>query len=154
MVKEGRLQDRDWDLIWRPPLFPQRIHHHLITLLETFEILYHVTPAPVSSPEPTSASTSAEPSSSPPTHGYSLIPSLLPQRRPDLHILWPKHGFDQHNVPVRRVYIFAFVPHAFFSRLMARLLHIGQALAYWRNGLLSSVCRLVDCMGAESASFA
>ncbi|KYR02814.1 leucine-rich repeat-containing protein (LRR) [Tieghemostelium lacteum] len=123
-AKDGILYHKNFKQIWRPPLYPQNLHTHLLALLEKFEISYSLTNASgntVSNFE----------------DGISLIPSLLGDDRPS--------SFDSYWKPYNsnvdqfgRIYVLEFVPNGFFSRLMVRILNFARAEAkcYWKNGMI------------------
>eukprot|EP01104_Vermistella_antarctica_P009100 TRINITY_DN2320_c0_g1_i2.p1 TRINITY_DN2320_c0_g1~~TRINITY_DN2320_c0_g1_i2.p1 ORF type:complete len:3638 (+),score=457.03 TRINITY_DN2320_c0_g1_i2:486-11399(+) len=64
---------------------------------------------------------------------FTLVPSLLPKDKPSLVEVWNKSHADQFG----RVFMFGFIPLGFFSRLLARLFHVGGAVQYWQNGIVS-----------------
>lgn len=66
----------------------------------------------------------------------TLIPSLLPEDRPDLELLW--RPYDAGKTQFDRRYQLEFVPKGLFSRLMIRVLHhVDGVMSYWRNGLVA-----------------
>jgi small GTP-binding protein len=67
--------------------------------------------------------------------GKSLVPSLLPLRRPGAAIeeLFPSRSDE---AMLGRKYRFDFIPTGLFSRLMVRLLHITEPKVFWRNGFV------------------
>lgn len=91
-------------------------------------------------PQPSAWHGSVTPLTAKQKEGCSLIPSLLPTKRPDasLMALWPARREDDQISEFGRIYRFSFVPAGFFGRVMVRLLgfKLSQILLYWRNGLL------------------
>jgi serine/threonine protein kinase/GTPase SAR1 family protein len=66
----------------------------------------------------------------------TLIPSLLPEDRPDCDLVW--RPMDPGKTQFDRRYQLEFVPKGLFSRLMIRILHHADSvLVYWRNGLIA-----------------
>ncbi|EFA77446.1 leucine-rich repeat-containing protein [Heterostelium album PN500] len=127
-AKDGILSHKSLKQIWRPPLYPENLHPHLIALLEKFEISYNL-----GSKKGGAYSQTIDESA------QSLIPSLLPTERPSaLSSLWTSYNPKVHTEQFGRNYKFEFIPNGFFSRLMVRILNFakGEARCYWRNGML------------------
>eukprot|EP01119_Soliformovum_irregulare_P016349 TRINITY_DN4710_c0_g2_i3.p1 TRINITY_DN4710_c0_g2~~TRINITY_DN4710_c0_g2_i3.p1 ORF type:complete len:1173 (+),score=432.27 TRINITY_DN4710_c0_g2_i3:488-3520(+) len=104
--------------IWREPLFPNKIHAVLLSLLENFEIAFPLTPFSSN------------------YDGQSLIPSLLPANRPpNFEQLWPDQlpTTEKH---LSRCYKFDFIPYGLFGRLIVRCLRNFEATTYWRGGIV------------------
>lgn len=66
----------------------------------------------------------------------TLIPSLLPEDRPDCDLIW--RPFDSSKTQYDRRYQLEFVPKGLFSRLLIRILHhVDSILVYWRYGVIA-----------------
>ena len=116
-TQNGILLKSNLPQIWRPPQYPQKMHQTLIKLLQEFEIIYQL------------AGDSGE--------TKYLIPSLLPELRPTIDILWPEYDTISFKTEFNRSYVIEFVPNGLFSKLMIRFLHfIDKPLKYWRNGII------------------
>jgi Protein tyrosine and serine/threonine kinase/C-terminal of Roc, COR, domain len=65
-----------------------------------------------------------------------MVPCLLRESKPpDLEHFWPR--VEPEAMQLGRIFRFVFFPPAFFSVLMARVLHTGWRLREcWRNGML------------------
>jgi len=67
--------------------------------------------------------------------GRSLVPSLLPDDRPNIEKFWP-HFPEPNERQFSRRYCFGFIPHGFISRMFVRVLHFAEPTVFWRNGML------------------
>ena len=66
----------------------------------------------------------------------TLIPSLLPEDRPDCDLVW--RPSDPSKTQYDRRYQLEFVPKGLFSRLLIRILHhVDSVLVYWRHGIIA-----------------
>lgn len=66
----------------------------------------------------------------------TLIPSLLPEERPDCDLVW--RPVDASKTQYDRQYQLEFVPKGLFSRLLIRILHhVDSILVYWRYGVIA-----------------
>lgn len=66
----------------------------------------------------------------------TLIPSLLPEDRPDCDLVW--RPSDASKTQYDRRYQLEFVPKGLFSRLLIRIMHhVDSVLVYWRNGIIA-----------------
>lgn len=72
-AKDGVLPHANLKHIWKPPLYPQFLHPHLMALLEKFEISFNLNKQ---KPGYLSSATEID------ENARSLIPSLLPSQRP------------------------------------------------------------------------
>lgn len=132
-AREGILFHIHLKQIWRPPEFPEYLHKQFIALFEKFEISFNLTAARYRKKLiEEGVNSSQEPDFY--KDGQSLIPALLPEKRPvELETLWPRFiDGPQYG----RRFSFSFIPQGFFSRLMVRLLHFCETNIYWRNGIL------------------
>jgi C-terminal of Roc, COR, domain len=129
--EDGVLRHSYLAQLWRAPLYPRSVHHDLLSLFHTYELIYQLKPGLLD--------------------GESLVPCLLSERPPSaerLRSAWPP--LPPHEVPHGRVYRFAFFPDAFFSRLMVRVLNSKEwrLLIHWKYGLVISRLVLVFvCVG-------
>jgi small GTP-binding protein len=151
-AKDGILHHIHLKQIWKPPSYPEYLHRHFLALLEKFEISFNLTAAKLrrkrardaAKTSPTGSlnakDTTMKDTKDPEANrdwfenGKSLIPALLPEKRPpEMDLLWPRFvDGPQYG----RRYTFSFIPQGFFSRLMVRLLHFCETNVYWRNGML------------------
>ena len=124
-VKKGVLNHSDLPQLWRAPDFPPYLHRILLNLLEKFEISFYLR----SSQEKVDDNTLAI------YTGKSLVPSLLPDNRPNIEQFWP-HFPNENERQFGRRYNFGFIPHGFISRLFVRVLHFAEPTIFWKNGML------------------
>ena len=124
-VKGGVLNHSDLPQLWRAPEFPPYLHRVLLNLLEQFEISFYLR----------STQEDVEDKSLAIYTGRSLVPSLLPDTRPDIAKYW-SHFPDTSERQFGRRYNFGFIPHGFISRLFVRVLHFAEPTIFWRNGML------------------
>lgn len=118
-TQKGTLQKSVLGQIWRAPRYPPSLHGALIKLLKDFEIIYELPPAPDTNDL------------------VYLIPSLLPDERPHVDLLWPTFDATAVDTEFNRSYTIEFVPNGLFSRLMVRLLHfLDKPIKYWRTGIM------------------
>jgi len=120
-VRDGLLKHAFLEQLWREPLYPRAVHQDLLSLFQSYELIYQLRPGLL--------------------EGESLIPSLLPDEPPSasrLRAAWP--SLPPNEVPHGRVYRFAFFPDAFFSRLMVRVLNSKdwRLLLHWKYGIIIS----------------
>ena len=132
-IRDGTLPHKALKQIWKPPTYPEHLHPHLIALLEQFEILLDLPP---------------DENDQEPLKRY-LVPSLLPEEKPPIDLLWLKH--DDQLQYCRNITL-EFIPNGLFSRFMVRFLHFAdKPLKYWRQGVLAQVCALC-CIPLRSLS--
>ena len=125
-VKNGVLQHSTLPQLWRAPEFPPYLHSILLNLLEKFEISYYLRSTQDKSIEDKSLQIYT---------GKSLVPSLLPDNRPNIEKFW-SHFPDHNEKQFGRKYKFGFIPHGFISRLFVRILHFAEPTVFWKNGML------------------
>jgi serine/threonine protein kinase len=143
-IKNGILQHKDLNLIWREPDYPQRLHRFLLAIFEKFEILHRLD-GTTDIPNLTSdtiidrndnnlnVSTSKDYKE---LTGISMIPCLLPDNPPlqELNKIWPVGETVYHQTG--RIYNFEFLPNGFFSRLMVRFAKKWNVKCYWKYGIV------------------
>ncbi|MDP2439088.1 MAG: protein kinase [archaeon] len=130
-VKQGFLLHSDLPQIWKPPLFPTSHHPFLISLLEKFDLIYHLPGSPAD----------AQSSPSMEADRY-FIPALLQSEAPDadlMQVIWPPP--EEHEKFVGRTYSFKFIPVGFFARIIVRFCRsfTWQPVFYWQHGLVVSL---------------
>ena len=140
LVKQGLLDHTFLPFIWRPPQFPPHLHHFILTLLNRFEIAYTTNAVSVDGKESKDSRGSKEGTNISVTTGFSLIPSLLPEDKPELGEVWTERQPGDSVSEFGRKYKFSFVPAGFFGRIMVRLLgfNLDKVEKYWRYGLVIS----------------
>lgn len=105
--------------IWRD--YPPEVHPTLLSLFESFEIIYRT----------------------PGQEDSLLIPSMLPENTPgDVKQIF--HNVSASSQYVRQ-YEMEFIPNGLFSRFMVRLMRYGNIQRVWRRGILIS-SSTVDAM--------
>jgi hypothetical protein len=135
-AKDGILHHIHLKQIWKPPSYPEYLHKHFLALLEKFEISFNLTAAKLrrkrardaAKPSPpgslntknnsnnldTTMKTSTQTESDRDwfEKGKSLIPALLPEKRPpEMEKLWPRFvDGPQYG----RRYTFSFIPQVLF----------------------------------------
>lgn len=129
--------------VWRE--FPKKLHLLLLGLLENFEIAFRL---PDDEKKKTGSNdTIRKLSKIDKSLGLInenvvnmksrlLIPSLLPEDRPEFNLIWPDKDPDPSRTQFSRIYSFPFMPNGLFSRFIIRLLKFSDSLRYWRHGAL------------------
>jgi len=117
-IQNGILDHSKLGQMWKQ--YPRSLHPTLLHILQRFEIAH---PLPVVD-----------------NQHRSIVPSLLPERRPaDLSKLWPRVTPYDHN-EAGRIYQFRFTPLGFFSRLLVRVFQMAEIEIVkdtcWRSGVL------------------
>lgn len=140
-VKDGVLDHSNLVHIWKQ--FPSQMHQQLLAILEKFEINYRI--------DQKIARRLGSSAPGMPTRGAadnidafgvkggasSIIPSLLPNQRPVMSLLWKGYdGVAEHYI---RVFELPFIPKGLFSRFLVRLLHYSShAVTFWRSGIIAA----------------
>ncbi|KAL6046584.1 Myotubularin-like phosphatase domain [Balamuthia mandrillaris] len=143
--KSGILSHNALQHIWRPPDFPPQVHPFLLSLLNKFEIAYDM------EDEEQEAKEQEEKKKVDVGRGQSLVPSLLPEKRPtaDMDNLFFAAGHVSlfGGRTFGRCFVFEFVPSGFFSRIIIRLLSFQRTMPnfaaklYWRTGIVVAIRR-------------
>lgn len=123
-VKTGQLEHKDLSALYRGSSFQgfARLFHKLLLILENFELVFPLEPFG-GSPETKFT-------------GKSLIPFLLPPKKPDnFNKLFPDNLRSEQRQVGRR-YEFEHIPYGFFGKLTIAVLHYCQLRSIWGGGLI------------------
>ena len=124
-IKQGRILHSDLtNFVWRSNEFPISLHGFLLSVLESFEVIF---PMP----------------GHPDVH---IVPALLPAERPSARlmmfppILRPiEDACMEGQSHLNRQYVFQFLPSGLITRLFIRMMKFYsgfQDCVYWRYGVL------------------
>eukprot|EP01125_Pyxidicula_operculata_P017251 TRINITY_DN603_c0_g1_i1.p1 TRINITY_DN603_c0_g1~~TRINITY_DN603_c0_g1_i1.p1 ORF type:complete len:2599 (-),score=583.24 TRINITY_DN603_c0_g1_i1:6794-14590(-) len=153
-VSNGILEHKHFDMIWSKSGYPENIHAALLRLLECFDVAItlkdghrslksileqRLQSAPTSTPVAGPGIDSQQQFGShiKKNEGLSLIPSLLPDVRPDKSI---NMLFKDMKYQFNRVYIIDFIPKGLVPKLLTRVLNIMREVkSLWLKGIAGTL---------------
>ena len=101
-IRDGILKHSTLLHIWKPPDYPSHLHGYILSILEKFEIMFHLNDSKFTNEDAPKleGETPEGGSSLIGSDQMSLLPSLLPERQPkDFENLWPPRKSPSEYIP-------------------------------------------------------
>ena len=124
VIKNGILKHSDLHQIWHYNEYPKEVHHKLLQLCQKFEVTYALDATGKYKLNNLIDNWES---------GISLVPSLLPIKRPkSILLIFP---YFENVKQYSRVYEFNFIPSGFINHLIIRIMYLLKDYHYWRYGI-------------------